>query len=309
MATITETVEYEPGIYQVEVTDYLLGGEGGTLNIQPGQLANRTAYLKVRSDDVDGAKGTYPTLTAAIQAMQASLATVDTDAQNAIEAAVQFALTQTSVNGWGVKALRQQAQQEGQITLINRGVVSGCALTASTTAARNLNVSGGACFAQGRAFAVASASNAASVPSNTGTSAVVVYAYLYQAGDGSWHPAVTAIGQTVPAGGITIYNVTIPPNSTDATDPNLTSVTLTDMRRIEAQFPMTLDNAPITSVPLNILRANDWRVDYDVVSYEGPRCVPTDVITSSRATNGFALQLASAADSVVINWRVSKLDN
>jgi hypothetical protein len=50
---------------------------------------------------------------------------------------------------------------------------------------------------------------------------------------GFWRLAVTAIGQAVPEDGILLYNLTLPANSTDATDPNLAKVTLTDVRRIE----------------------------------------------------------------------------
>ena len=55
------------------------------------------------------------------------------------------------------------------LEISNRGVVSGCTVTKSTTAARNLHISTGTCFAQGRKFAVADGNNAASVPSNTGS--------------------------------------------------------------------------------------------------------------------------------------------
>jgi phage-related tail fiber protein len=46
MANLTETANWETGIYQIETTDLVLGGPAGVANLQPKQLANRTAWLK-----------------------------------------------------------------------------------------------------------------------------------------------------------------------------------------------------------------------------------------------------------------------
>jgi hypothetical protein len=48
MATLPETASWETGIYQLEVTDPVQGGEDGIDNLQAKQLASRTAYLKQR---------------------------------------------------------------------------------------------------------------------------------------------------------------------------------------------------------------------------------------------------------------------
>ncbi|MBS1776295.1 MAG: tail fiber protein [Bacteroidetes bacterium] len=48
MANLAETVQWVPGIYQLETTDLVLGGDpsqGGVSNIQAQQLGDRTAYL------------------------------------------------------------------------------------------------------------------------------------------------------------------------------------------------------------------------------------------------------------------------
>ena len=45
---------------------------------------------------------------------------------------------------------------------------------------------------------MADGNNAASVPSNTGSGAVTVFAYLFQDASGLWRLAVTSIGQAVP---------------------------------------------------------------------------------------------------------------
>ena len=46
MANVKETATWENGIYQLETTDPVLGGENGIDNLQARQLANRTQWLK-----------------------------------------------------------------------------------------------------------------------------------------------------------------------------------------------------------------------------------------------------------------------
>lgn len=46
MADLTESNVYEAGIYQLELTDPVIGGPDGISNRQAVQLANRTAWLK-----------------------------------------------------------------------------------------------------------------------------------------------------------------------------------------------------------------------------------------------------------------------
>lgn len=309
MANLTETAQWETGIYRIETTDPVLGGENGVSNAPIKQLANRTKYLKQYTDQVAAATEGHTNLAARLQQMQEETDSLGPDMQNAVGAALKFALAQAGVNAWGVRALREQAQQEGEIEISNRGVVSGCVVTRSTTAARNLNLSDGACFAKGRAYSVTPGNNAASVPSNTGSGSVVVYAYLYQNGVGLWKLAVTAMGQDVPAGAITIYRLTVPANSTDATDPTLANVTITDVRRIERQWPQVFDSPATVSAVLNPMRASDYRLDFDIVSALGAPCGRDDIVVTSRATNGFSVQLASPADSVIVRWRAGKLNN
>jgi hypothetical protein len=201
-------------------------------------------------------------------------------------------------------------QQGGVFTVSNRGVVSGCVAAKSDTATRNINLTGGVCFAKGRAFTVTDSVNAASVPSNPGLNSVTVYAYLFQGDDGIWRASVTPIGTDVPDGAITIYSITIPAGNTDASDPYLASVTLTNMRRIETLFPQCLDNAPVVSVLFSTpMATSDYLLAFDVVSSQGAPCDETDIVVFSRASNGFSVQLASAADNVAVRWKANKLTN
>ena len=227
-----------------------------------------------------------------------------------LTATLMFALTQGAVANQSVKALKEQMQQEGEITLTNRGIIAGCAITKSTTAARNLNLVGGSVFMSGRRYLASSKDNTASVPPNTTAANVTVKAYLYfNTASQVMRLAITNIGDELPTDAIHLYNITIPPASTNATDPYLDNVTLTSVRRVESSFPRLLDNPVITTVSINTLRAADYRLDFDVVSFSGGQCDPDNIAIQSRATNGFTLALASDADNVVVRWKASKLNN
>ncbi len=54
MANLQEVVSWDAGVYQLETSDPVLGGPGGTSNKQAQTLANRTAYLKKHMDDLEG---------------------------------------------------------------------------------------------------------------------------------------------------------------------------------------------------------------------------------------------------------------
>ncbi|MCO5238879.1 MAG: hypothetical protein M9904_02380 [Chitinophagaceae bacterium] len=53
MANIIEDILWEEGIYQLEMSDLVLGGEDGVSNVQAKQLANRTSWLKDKVGLID----------------------------------------------------------------------------------------------------------------------------------------------------------------------------------------------------------------------------------------------------------------
>lgn len=270
---------------------------------------NLDGRVDAREIEIIVARNGKDSLDARLAEMASNISVTSVDMQNATVAALKYVFDQTALANYSIQALKQHLQQEGEITIQNRGVVTGCTATKSVTAARNLTLTTGVCFANGRAYSVTGGVNAASIPSNTGTGSVTVYAYLYQDAGGLWRVGVTAIGQEAPSGSIPIYSITVPANSTDATDPNLINIALTDIRRIEANFPSRLNSPAQASAVINGLSVNDYRLDFDVVSATGCPCDEAAIVVFSRATNGFTVQLASAADNVVVRWRVSKLNN
>lgn len=60
MANVKEVEKWEPGIYQLETTDPVMGGEDGIDNLQAKQLANRTSYLKKQIENVSKLIPTVP---------------------------------------------------------------------------------------------------------------------------------------------------------------------------------------------------------------------------------------------------------
>lgn len=53
MANLTEVAQFDAGVYQLETTDPVQGGENGVSNAPLKNLANRTAYLKKHIDDLE----------------------------------------------------------------------------------------------------------------------------------------------------------------------------------------------------------------------------------------------------------------
>ncbi len=301
MANVTESSAWEGGIYRIETTDPILGGESGTANIQAKQLANRTGYLKSRADQVDAAAAGAGSLQARMAALDAQLAAVDTGMVNADLATLKFALTQAALANDGVKTLRQVVQQEGEFTLTNRGLVSGGAISAYGTS-RLLSITVGKCFINGRIYSIA-AQQSLSVPEG-GVASDVCYGYLSLNAANNIIFRVTTFGAAVPSDGIKVCTITVPAGNTSAA---LVGVTITSTARVEANYPNVLDSPVQTSLVLKTMEANDYRLDFDVVSASGAPCDAKSIVATGRQTNGFAVTLASAADNVVVRWRASRL--
>lgn len=61
MANLTETPTFDAGIYRIETSDAVIGGEAGIANKGAKGLANRTAYLKQHMDAAEATIITYGT--------------------------------------------------------------------------------------------------------------------------------------------------------------------------------------------------------------------------------------------------------
>jgi len=85
LANLTEQQLFEAAIYELAITDPVLGGPGGVDNKPHQQLTNRTSWLKKQVDALIAAGGSAADITAAINA---HLAALDPHAQYATDAEV-----------------------------------------------------------------------------------------------------------------------------------------------------------------------------------------------------------------------------
>lgn len=309
MSSVAENPIWELGVYQIETTDPVMGGPDGIANLAARQLANRTKYLKQITDEVIQARGAQPTLDARLDAAESNIAGLDPDMQNMVVSVLKYALDQAAVANKSVSALQKVKQQEGQITFYNYGVISGCALTKNATNNRSLSLAGGMCFLEGRAYYVPSNPATVSVPANQGASATTVYSYLYRDANGIIQLGITDVGMAVPANVACISSITVPAGNAVANDANLAAVTITNISRIEPLYPRALDAPVSIGVPINTVSDVDYQLTFDIVSYVGAPVSAKDILVTSRATNGFTVQLISASDDVVVRWKLSKLNN
>lgn len=65
MASLTESSTYEAWVYQLEITDAVIGGANGLSNLQAKQLANRTNWLNTNKQDKDATLTAIAALTTA----------------------------------------------------------------------------------------------------------------------------------------------------------------------------------------------------------------------------------------------------
>jgi microcystin-dependent protein len=87
LINLLESELWEPGIYQLETTDPVLGGNSGVSNIQANQLANRTAYLKQAAEAAQSTADTAVANAAAAQAAANAAQATANAAQDAADAA------------------------------------------------------------------------------------------------------------------------------------------------------------------------------------------------------------------------------
>lgn len=141
MANQPETPTYDAGVYQLEITDPVQGGVGGTSNVPLINLANRTAWLKLQVDALSSAVAARaliasPAFTGTPTAPTPPAGTNNTQiaTMEALQAALGGPLTK-SVAGTGTTALT--AAEAGNGILILTGVLTGArTVTAPATPAR-----------------------------------------------------------------------------------------------------------------------------------------------------------------------------
>jgi hypothetical protein len=204
------------------------------------------------------------------------------------------------------KTIKQRIQT-GVVTIKNRGVIKGCVVAKSTTAIRNLNLAAGAVFMNGQEMSCPAFDNAALVPSNNSGESLTCYAYLYLDANGKIKFACTAPGENVSDNGMALYRLTVPAVNTETSDPNLANVTLSDVRRLEAGYPVQFNSLAYASValPFNMLDA-EYQVTTELLDLKGGSNQRPTVYPGDKAANGFRIYTDGTLDMVKVRWTAIK---
>lgn len=195
--------------------------------------------------------------------------------------------------------------QQGLVYLYNKFVISAGCVISKMTGSRYLQVSLTGTYvsgnvskisADGKYAAISDEQNILLVPTNATGSAVYYYVYVdWDSGSGKYK---CFIASAVPDGKLVLYKVTVPANDTGA---DLTNVTLTDQRRIEALNAMR-NTEPYVLVSIPIQPAD---TNYDVnvtVEAASDRMAVGDIVVYDKQVNGFKIKVTGYADNIQLRW-------
>jgi hypothetical protein len=305
MANLAESATWESGIFQNEADTRWSPGPDGGSNRQAKQLANRTKYLKEFADEVQTARGKKEDLNKRLEQY-------DEYIPDNISALYAFEALGIDLSGLAnretQKTIRQRLQS-GVSVIANRGVIYGCTVSKSTGAVRNLSLAGGAFFLNGLEISCPIITNGALVPANTDSAAQICYAYIFINSTSVVQFATTAFGESIPDGALSLCRITVPAGNTGSNDPSLASVTLTDVRRVEAGYPIQVNSLPYASVALPYAMIDsDYAVILDILNFKGGGNQRPTVYPGDKASNGFKIYVEGSLDAVNVRWTAIKLN-
>ncbi len=207
---------------------------------------------------------------------------------------------------------QKQRLQQGLVYLYNKYVITGC-IVSKMSNSRYLQISLTGTYVagnvskvsvDGKYVGISDEQMIAMVPMNTDSITDVYYLYIdYDNTQGRYRSYLAA---TVPDGKLTLYKITVPANDTGM---DLTSVTLTDVRRIEAintirnTEPYVLVNIP----GFQMLDAGDYDVNATVESASNVMAVG-EIIIYDKQANGFKIKITGSADNIQIRWTLLNPD-
>jgi hypothetical protein len=303
MADLTETAHWEPGITQNEITTRWTGGPDGNANRQSKQLANRTLWLKKFADELAAARGGKETLDERLDQYDA----FEPVNMAALHAFVAMGLDLAGLAMREITKTISQRIQTGIATIINRGVISGLTVGKSATALRNISLNAGNFFMNGMEFACPAYPNSALVPDNYEEVTRYCYAYIYFDGNGQIKFACTPLDGKVPENGMALYRFSVPSGNSYQNDPYLTSVSMSDVRRVEAAYPAQFNALAYASValPFNMLDA-EYTVQLEILDYKGGYNQRPIIHADNKAANGFNIFAEGTLDAVRVKWTALK---
>ncbi|MDR2484452.1 MAG: hypothetical protein LBD55_03555 [Treponema sp.] len=303
MGILTEGNTWVESLTQLETSDPVLGGPNGPANTQAKELGSRTKYLKTITDEVVNARGGKANLDERLDRYDA----FDPGSIAALYGFMALGIDLAGLaNRENLKTIRQRIQA-GIVTITNRGVISGCTVSKSASAIRNLSLSAGTVFMNGITIPVPAMANCAMVASNSGTAAQVCYGYLFLDAAGAVRFSVTDFGAVVPDSGIPLCRITVPAGNDQVSDPNLASVTITDVRRVEAGYPMQVNSIAYASVALSsAVGDGEYAVLLDILDAKGGWNQRETVYAGDKASNGFRVYSGGSLDAVKVRWAAIK---
>ena len=199
----------------------------------------------------------------------------------------------------------------GSVTLYNKYVVEGL-IVSKTAGSRKLTVSKTGTYtagntshfyADGADRYFKDAQTNVTVPTNTGSSAATYYACL-QRNATTKEYALVVVNAAAAASLLKLYSITVPAGDNKA---DLTNVTLTSVRRIEAKGEVQYSSTPTVSVSLGASLSAMGAVSFDVLASPisaSPLQGVGDIIVTSKTSDGFVLSITGTADNVVIGYTV-----
>lgn len=288
MANLDEQAQWEEGIYQLELTDPVVGGPDGISNLQAKQLANRTQFLKEQQNKQQTIVDGY-----------------SPEMQEGILTSLLFAADMAAMALKEVEQTRLTRFQELYATIQNRGVKSGVTLSKSSTATRNISCSDGIVFMRGREYPVANQTNTAAIASNTTGKAGTVIIYMFLTSAQEIDVAATTLNGAMPAGAIELGRATVPAGNTEENDPYLARVTIADSARREPGWPSVQKAPASVAVALNrALPDSSYLVDIEVESCIGGDLQTGEVQPKDKLKNGFKLVTSGNADEIKVRMLV-----
>lgn len=281
MANINEQAQWADNVYLIDENDPVVGGPDGIDNIPHQQLTNRTAWLKEQTEQ-----------------LAQDVNAVGVDGQNALWSGIERALSEIGLLAAEMHRQQTVRHQEGTLRIYNRGIKSGCSLSKSTNASRNLSVSGGQIFLRGQIMPVAAQENATAVPPNTSGATATVQVYAIVA-SGQVLLACTGLNQLAPADALVLAELAVPDGSTSATDPDLSNVNITTTARIEPDWPdVQISPAYIDRDFARVMGKSGYELTLDVTDFAGGQRPQLVAPAGGRADNTFRVYLHGAADDV-----------
>jgi hypothetical protein len=228
-----------------------------------------------------------------------------TDIDSVITRGLSEALLSAGLAHKDIESIMSVYIQHGIAELRLRGVMSGCVAVRSDTATRNLNLSAGSIFGDKSLYTVAEQINGTSIHNNPGGSAQVCEVYVINDGSGFMDFRTTPFGEVTPDEGWPLYRVTVPAGNTEANDSHLASVTLTDIRRLEPDYPSLLRAEPFVYVPLPyVLPTSDYGVLLEASAYTGSLWEIGDVYAKDKTKNGFKIATNGVCDRTLVRWTI-----